>query len=632
LGVLSVTNRKNDTPFKEKDEVVLSSLADYAAVALENADLYQQARQEINERKRIEEALRESEERYSLAVRAANDGLWDWNLKKGQIYFSPRWKHMLGFSDQEIGDNPNEWFNRVHPDDITQLRTNISAHLKGLSAHFECEYRIQHSNGSYRWMLSRGMAVMEDEKTAQRMAGSQTDITLRKQAEIKLLHDAFHDSLTELPNRSLFIDRLKHVIERNKRDFSRIYAVLFLDLDRFKDVNDSLGHLTGDQLLVATAHLLQSILRPMDTVARLGGDEFVILLEEIKDVSDVTRVADRIQKKLMAATLLPNHTIFMSASMGIVLSTTGYDRPEDILRDADTAMYQAKENGRCRYEIFDSAMREQIMLRLELESALRQAIEKEELDAYYQPVADLKTGRIVWFEALVRWKHKTRGLMIPGEFLPLADETGLIIEIDRLMLRKAAVQLVLWQKQFPHNPPLGVSVNISGKHITQTDFVEYIVQTLQETGLSPSSLNLEITENAVMGNYEIILEVLDKLKTQGIQVQIDDFGVGYSSLNYLSHYSIKVLKIDRSFISKITKDPDYLKIVQAIIRLTHGLGLTVVAEGVETKEQLAQLNLLDCEYIQGKLISMPADDQVIGNLLKKEQQRAESKALSSSKK
>jgi diguanylate cyclase (GGDEF)-like protein/PAS domain S-box-containing protein len=625
LGVLSVTNRKNDTPFKENDEVVLSSLADYAAVALENADLYLQARQEITERQRVEDALRESEERYSLAVRAANDGLWDWNLKKSQIYFSPRWKHMLGFSDQEISDNPNEWFNRVHPDDITQLRTNIAAHLKGLSAHFECEYRIQHSNGSYRWMLSRGMAVLGDDKTAQRMAGSQTDITLRKQAEIKLLHDAFHDSLTELPNRSLFIDRLKHVIERNKRDFSRIYAVLFLDLDRFKDVNDSLGHLTGDQLLVATAHLLQSILRPMDTVARLGGDEFVILLEEIKDVSDVTRVADRIQKKLMAATLLPNHTIFMSASMGIVLSTTGYDRPEDILRDADTAMYQAKENGRCRYEIFDSAMREQIMLRLELESALHQAIEKEELEAYYQPVADLKTGRIVWFEALVRWKHKTRGLMLPGDFLPLADETGLIIDIDRLMLRKAAQQLVEWQKQFPNNPPLGVSVNISGKHITQVDFVEYIVRTLEETGLSPASLNLEITENAVMGNYEIILEVLDKLKTHGIQVQIDDFGVGYSSLNYLSHYSIKVLKIDRSFISKITKDPDYLKIVQAIIRLTHGLGLTVVAEGVETKEQLAQLNLLDCEYIQGKLISMPADNQVIVDLLKKEHRRYESK-------
>jgi diguanylate cyclase (GGDEF)-like protein/PAS domain S-box-containing protein len=625
LGVLSVTNRKNDTPFKENDEVVLSSLADYAAVALENADLYQQARQEITERQRVEDALRESEERYALAVRAANDGLWDWNLKKSQIYFSPRWKHMLGFSDQEISDNPNEWFNRVHPDDITQLRTNIAAHLKGLSAHFECEYRIQHSNGSYRWMLSRGMAVVGDDKTAQRMAGSQTDITLRKQAEIKLLHDAFHDSLTELPNRSLFIDRLKHVIERNKRDSSRIYAVLFLDLDRFKDVNDSLGHLTGDQLLVATAHLLQSILRPMDTVARLGGDEFVILLEEIKDVSDVTRVADRIQKKLMAATLLPNHTIFMSASMGIVLSTTGYDRPEDILRDADTAMYQAKENGRCRYEIFDSAMREQIMLRLELESALHQAIEKEELDAYYQPVADLKTGRIVWFEALVRWKHKTRGLMLPGDFLPLADETGLIIDIDRLMLRKAAQQLVEWQKQFPNDPPLGVSVNISGKHITQVDFVEYIVRTLEETGLSPASLNLEITENAVMGNYEIILEVLDKLKTHGIQVQIDDFGVGYSSLNYLSHYSIKVLKIDRSFISKITKDPDYLKIVQAIIRLTHGLGLTVVAEGVETKEQLAQLNLLDCEYIQGKLISMPADNQVIVDLLKKEHRRYESK-------
>lgn len=618
LGVLSVTNRKNDTPFEEKDEEVLSSLADYAAVALENADLYDKARQEIVERERVEVALRESEERYALAVRAANDGLWDWNLKKNQIYYSPRWKHMLGFSDQEIGDNPNEWFNRVHPDDIQQLKTNITAHIKGLSAHFECEYRIKHSNGSYRWMLSRGMAVIGSEKTAIRLAGSQTDVTLRKQAEDKLLHDAFHDSLTELPNRALFIDRLKHVIERSRRDYSKLYAVLFLDLDRFKDVNDSLGHITGDQLLVATAHLLRSILRPMDTVARLGGDEFVVLLEDIRDVSDVTRVADRIQKRLMQATLLPNHKIFMSASMGIVFSATGYDRPEDVLRDADTAMYRAKENGRARFEIFDSAMRDQIMQRLELESTLRQAIETEALDVFYQPVVNVKTGRIAWFEALVRWKHTTRGLLLPGEFLPLADETGLIIQIDRLMLRKAAAQLVQWQSEFVEEPPLGVSVNISGKHITQPDFVEYIANTLSQTGLNPASLNLEITENAVMGNYEIILDVLDKLKAHGIQVQIDDFGVGYSSLNYLSHNSIRVLKIDRSFVSKIPRDPDYIKIVQAIIKLTHGLGLTVVAEGVETKEQLAQLNLLECEYIQGKLISMPTDDRMIYNLLKKE--------------
>ncbi len=618
LGVLSVTNRKNDTPFLEKDEQVLSSLADYAAVALENADLYDKARQEISERQRAEDALRESEERYALAVRAANDGLWDWNLRQNQIYFSPRWKHMLGYSGKEIGDNPNEWFSRVHPDDIQQLKTNITAHIKGLSAHFECEYRIKHSNGTYRWMLSRGMAVIGADKTASRLAGSQTDITLRKDAEEQLLHDAFHDSLTELPNRALFIDRLKHVIERSRRDNSRLYAVIFLDLDRFKDVNDSLGHLTGDQLLVATGNLLKSIFRPMDTVARLGGDEFVILLEDIRDVSDVTRVADRIQRKLLQATLLPNHRIFMSASMGIVFSATGYDRPEDVLRDADTAMYRAKENGRARYEIFDSAMRDQIMHRLELESTLRQAIEREALDVYYQPVVNVKTGRIAWFEALVRWKHVTRGLLLPNEFLPLADETGLIIQVDRLMLRKAAAQLVIWQEQFPEDPPLGVSVNISGKHITQPDFVDYIVDVLKQARLNPASLNLEITENAVMGNYEIILDILDKLKEQGIQVQIDDFGVGYSSLNYLSHYSIRVLKIDRSFISHIPSDPDYLKIVQAIIKLTHGLGLNVVAEGVETKEQLAQLNLLECEFIQGKLISMPADNNRISELLKKE--------------
>jgi len=359
------------------------------------------------------------------------------------------------------------------------------------------------------------------------------------------------------------------------------------------------------------------MLRPTDTVARLGGDEFVILLEDIKDVSDVTHVADRIQKKLMMAALLPNHTMFMSASMGIVLSTTGYDRPEDVLRDADTAMYRAKENGRARYEIFDAAMREHIMQRLEMESELRQALENEELQVCYQPVVNLKTGRPVGFEALARWAHPRRGLLLPDDFLPLADDTGLIILIDRWVLHEACQRIVEWQNQFPTDPPLMISVNISGKQITQPDFIDYLVQTLQETGLDAHSLYLEITEKVAMGNFELASGVLDKLKDLGIQVQIDDFGVGYSSLNYLSHFSIQALKIDRSFIDRMPEDNDYLKIVQAIVKLTHGLGMSVIAEGVETKEQLSQLNLLECEYIQGRLVSMPVDDKMITSMLEK---------------
>jgi EAL domain-containing protein (putative c-di-GMP-specific phosphodiesterase class I) len=359
------------------------------------------------------------------------------------------------------------------------------------------------------------------------------------------------------------------------------------------------------------------MLRPTDTVARLGGDEFVVLLEDIGDVSDVTHVADRIQKKLKMAALLPNQTMVMTASIGIVLSTTGYDRPEDVLRDADTAMYRAKENGRSRYEIFDTPMREHIMQRLEMESDLRQALEKAELQVCYQPVVNLKSGHLVGFEALARWKHPVRGLLLPKDFLPLADDTGLIILVDRWILREACRQLVEWQKQFPAVPPLMVSVNISGKQITQPDFIDYLVQTLKETGLDASSLYIEITENVVMGNFELTSDMLDKLKSLGIQVQIDDFGVGYSSLNYLSRYSIQALKIDRSFISRMPEDHDYLKIVQSIVNLTHGLGMNVIAEGVETKEQLSQLSTLECEFIQGRLISMPIEDKMVTILLQK---------------
>jgi diguanylate cyclase (GGDEF)-like protein/PAS domain S-box-containing protein len=605
LGVLSVDNHKSKRDFKKKDESLLTSLADYASVALENANLYQQARQEIQERKRVAQALRVSEERYALAVRGANEGLWDWNLTDNTIYFSPRWKSMLGYSEDEIENNPDEWFKRIHAEDLARMKLDFSAHCEGVTSHFENEHRMLHKDESYRWMLTRGLAVWNGNGKATRMAGSLADITDRKTAEQKLLHDAFHDALTGLPNRTLFMDRLRYAVERAKRRDDYLFAVLFLDLDRFKDINDSLGHFVGDKLLIAIANRLQKDLRSTDTVARLGGDEFVILLEDISDISDATRIADQLQDELTSSNHLIEHDVFITTSIGIVLSVTGYNRPEEVLRDADIAMYRAKALGKARYEIFDPTMRDLIMERLELEGDLRRALENEELVPYYQPIVSLDTGRTMGFEALVRWNHPKRGLLTPDAFISMAEETGLVIAIDRLVLREACRQLVEWQDMYNSDPPLTISVNLSVKQVTQPDMIEFIQHTLDETGLSPRCLKLEITESVIMDNFEYTASVFGKIQNMGVQIEIDDFGIGYSSLSYLSHFPINALKIDRSFISRMVNNGSHLKIVQAIVMLAHGLGMNVTAEGVENENQLSVIKSLGCELAQGYIVSKP---------------------------
>jgi predicted signal transduction protein with EAL and GGDEF domain len=373
----------------------------------------------------------------------------------------------------------------------------------------------------------------------------------------------------------------------------------------------------GDQLLIETAKMLAGNLRPTDTVARLGGDEFVVLLEDINNISDATTLADRIQRTLSTSIQLTGHPVYITASIGIVLSVTGYQQPEDVLRDADIAMYRAKALGKNRYEIFDPAMRDRIMERLKLENELRRALDRRELDVFYQPIVSLKTGRIIGLESLVRWHHPERGLVLPGEFIPLAEETGLIIPLDRYVLREACRQMHEWHAQMPTEPPLTVSVNMSGRQFTQPDLIESIELILKDTSLEPPSLNVEITESTIMEDHEYTTNVLSKLQALGVQVQIDDFGVGYSSLSYLARFPLNALKVDRTFIKLMTEDSNYLKIVQAIVMMTHGLGMGVIAEGVETEKQLTQLNALGCEYVQGYLLAVPLDSQKVKELLVK---------------
>ncbi len=569
---------------------------------------------DVTDRKRTEVALKESEERYALASKGANDGLWDWNIKTNNIYFSSRWKSILGFPENEIKNKPEEWFERVHPEDRIQVKTEITAHINGHTPHFENEHRIMHMDGTYRWILSRGLAVRDGSGNAYRVSGSMTDINDRKMAEEQLMFDALHDVLTGLPNRLLFMDRLDHAVNREKRHKNYLFAVLFMDIDRFKVLNDSLGHTIGDKMLIAVSKRLEDSLRPGDTVARLGGDEFSILLEDLKDRGEALFIAERIQDKLSVPFDLKGQEVFTSVSIGIVFNTTGYDHPENLLRNADIAMYHAKSNGSGRCEVFSLEMYTDAVERLQLETDMRQAIIQNDFVLHYQPILSARTGSIEGFEALVRWQHPEKALLLPGDFITHAEETGMIINIGEWVLEEACRQFSEWHKIFPTAKPLTISVNLSSKQLLPT-LVKKIDQIIQLTELNPECLILEITETMIMENANAIGPILQQLKNMNIKIHIDDFGTGYSSLRYLHDFPVDALKIDRSFINGINNSREKMEIVNAIITLAHSMNMKVVAEGVETEEQLKQVRALKCEYLQGFLFSKPLDSENAERLL-----------------
>ncbi|MCC5645980.1 EAL domain-containing protein [Nostoc sp. CHAB 5824] len=442
------------------------------------------------------------------------------------------------------------------------------------------------------------------------------DIIKRQQAQEQLLHNSLHDGLTGLPNQRLFLERVQRAIELTKQQNNYLFAVLFLDLDRFKVVNDSLGHLLGNQLLIAISHRLKSVLRIGDIVARFGGDEFTILIEEIDDISTAIQVAERIKKVLALPFQLNEHRVFTNASIGIALSKADYKQAAQILRDADVAMYYAKSLGKARYEVFDPKMHESASLLLELETALRNALLKqEEFRLYYQPIISLTTGKIIGFEALIRWHHPEQGIISPQDFIPLAEETGMIVSIGQWVLYEACRQMHRWHKQFPTSLPLTINVNFSSKQITQPDVFKQVKHILQQTGLKPCSLKLEITETLLMDNFELATTVLSQLTALNVELHMDDFGTGYSSLSYLHRLPIKTLKIDRSFVSNIGSRGENLEIIRAIVTLAHNLNMSVTAEGVETVEQLAQLKALQCDYGQGYFFLPPMESAEVEILL-----------------
>jgi diguanylate cyclase (GGDEF)-like protein/PAS domain S-box-containing protein len=560
------------------------------------------------------EDLRESEERYALAVKGANDGLWDWNLVTNEVYWSTRWKAMLGYQESEIGASPDEWLGRVHQEDIDRVRAALTAHLADGSDHYESEHRILHRNGTFRWVHCRGAAVRDSAGSATRLAGSLTDITDAKLA----------DALTGLPNRFLFLDLLERAINRTKRRSDSVFALLVLGLDRFKAVNDSLGPLTADRLLVAVARRLQSSLRSTDaitstelgfTLARLSGDEFNVLLDDISDASDAIRVALRLRQALQEPFQVDGYQLFMSATVGVAVSTTGYDRPEEVLRDAAIALHRAKAGGTTPCEIFDPAMRERAVSRLQIETDLRNAIDGRALEMHYQPIISLRTGRITGLEALVRWRHPQKGFISPLEFIPIAEDTGMIHDIGRLTLTESCRQMVTWQRQCGSAAPEVVCVNVSSLQFTDPAFISEVESILQETQLAPSNLKLEITESAFIDDVCAAQVTLKRAQSLGIEWSLDDFGTGYSSLSHLDRLHVDTLKVDRSFVSRIHVDRPGSEMVRAIVALAHNLGMDVVAEGVETAEQSEELYALGCEYAQGFYFSRPVDAMEAGRLI-----------------
>ncbi len=574
-------------------------------------------------RKRTEEALRESEARFSLAASGTNDGIWDWNLITGRIYYSPRWCAMLGLDSGELSDRPSEWLERIHRDDRAAAAAALEAHLAGNTPFLEVEHKVCHKNGTYRWMLARGLATRQSNGRPSRIAGSLTDITTSKSS----------DALTGLPNRLQFLDRLEEAILETRANPQTHCAVIFLDLDRFKLVNDSLGHLIGDALLVGITRRLQAAVRASDvlgrvgaaqpvaqTVARFGGDEFAILLRGLEDPSTAAAVADRILAELATPFQLGDNEVYATASLGIAMSGTGYENDPDgqaaaMLRDADTAMYRAKSAGKNRFEIFDICMRAETVARLRLETDLRRTIERGGFAMLYQPILSLRTERIEGVEALIRWRDSDGRPVSPNVFIALAEETNLVVEIGKWVLAEASRQMARWHGCLP-GAALALHVNVSCKEFLQPSFVEQVSSALQATGLDPKMLKLEITESGIMDNAELTSQTLLELKRRSIGLSIDDFGTGYSSLSYLSRFPIDSLKIDRSFVSKLGDAAEDSHIVKAIIELAHALRLQVIAEGIETQSQLQLIRDLGCEFAQGFYIARPLTAEAFAELVR----------------
>jgi diguanylate cyclase (GGDEF)-like protein/PAS domain S-box-containing protein len=558
--------------------------------------------------------LRRSEERYAVAVQATNDGIWDWDLVGESMHFSERWKALLGYADAFASDRPDAWFDLVHPDDVDRLRREIDLHLAGTSPHFENEHRIRHADGGWRWVLTRGLTTRDADGRPRRITGSLSDITDRRVAQERLIHDALHDSLTGLPNRALFLDRLTQCLRHLERDPDYACGLLYVDIDRFKLVNDSLSHAAGDRLLIEIAHRVGRVLRPGDTLARLGGDEFAILLDGAITPACALDVAARVAGAIAQPLGFDRRELSVSASIGIAHNLDGCVSPDELIRNADIAMYDAKARGGGRCEVFDASMHQRVVDRVSLETRLRHAIEQQRLRTFFQPIIDLRSGELHGLEALARWPADDEPVP-PSEFIEVAEESGLIGALGVLVLRSACETLSDWRRRGIIAPEVTVSVNVSIRQITDGGLVEHVRAALHDHDLPPANLVLEITESTLIENPELVSAVLDELLKLGVAIQLDDFGTGYSSLTVLHDFPGDTLKIDRSFVATMIERPESQAIIRSIIGLAHNLGLRVIAEGIERPDQRDAVAALRCEYGQGYHFARPLPREEFEELL-----------------
>jgi diguanylate cyclase (GGDEF)-like protein/PAS domain S-box-containing protein len=579
----------------------------------------QRIRRELSQRNQLFEVITEN----AADMIAVVDGTGN------RLYNSPAYQKVLGYSSEELRSTSS--VEQIHPEDhLRVLEAAAKARVTGRGERLE--YRIRHKDGTWRNLESVATAIPNEQGQTERLVIVNRDITDRKRAEETLAHNALHDALTNLPNRALFLDRVRHVLALSHRHTSYKFAVLFIDLDEFKVVNDSLGHAAGDSLLMQIARRLSASIRGVDTIsrsvllqtasqvaneaslARVGGDEFTILLEDIRDCADAIRVAERLQERLVIPFVVEGQRVVITASIGIAFCATSYINSEDLIRDAEIAMYRAKREGKARSQVFNAEMHTVAVKRLQLETDLRRALELGEFRVHYQPILSLQSGRIAGFEALSRWQ-RPEGLLSPAHFIQIAEQTGIILPMNRLLLREASLQLRAWHSQFPSDPPLTMSINITPKEFAQQDLAAQMKTILGEVGIHPSSINVEITETIAMADAQRSNLVLSELKALGVHISIDDFGTGYSSLSRLQGFPVDTLKIDRTFISAIDTNRETRKIVRIIIMLAHNLGLKVVAEGAETAEQVNLLKQLRCELVQGYFFARPGDHAAARELL-----------------
>ena len=554
----------------------------------------------------IEDLNKQLTERLELAFISTQDGLWDWNIATNEVYFSPLWKKMLGYEDLEFESTFAEWEKNVHPQDLKDAKINIQNHFEGKTKSYSNVHRLKHKNGTWVWILARGKALYDENKKAIRMVGTHTDITKetneRAAQQHTLEHQAHHDALTKLPNRLLFHDRLSQGIEKAKR-YKTHLAVFFIDLDRFKQINDSLGHDVGDKVLEEVSDRLMEVTRQNDTLARLGGDEFTILMEDLHKAQDASLLAEKILKSLLEPINIKGHILYISSSIGIALYPEDADDAISLLKYADAAMYKAKDEGRNKFEFYSAEMTRAASKNLLIEASLREALDKEQLEVYYQPQIDGVTDELIGMEALVRWNHPKDGLVSPGVFIPIAEETGLIILIDRWVMQTAIKQVVKWRKDGLN--PGKLALNLAMKQLQSKQCTQLITDMLEDAGCKPEWIALEVTEGQIMKNPEQAIVILKEISQMGIELAVDDFGTGYSSLTYLKRLPIDKLKIDQSFVRDLPFDEEDIGISRAIIALSQALYLDVIAEGVETKEQRDFLVENGCRNIQGYFYSKP---------------------------